>query len=52
MTKTKPNTFSPHLALLPDFLTSHHPATLPFSLAPNLSIAISSPLSLADLHLL
>ena len=48
MTKTKPNTFSPYLALLPDFLTLHHPTIRPFSLAPNLS----SPPGLAYPYLL
>lgn len=31
MPKTKPNTFSPHLSLLADFLTLHHPTPQPGS---------------------
>ena len=46
MIKTKPNSFSSHAVLLPDFLASLPPTTLPPHLAPKFSITISSPLSL------
>lgn len=51
MTKTKPNTFSPYLALLPGFLTLRHPTILPLNLAPNHRIPINCPLVLTYLSI-